>query len=151
MKTSPLVYALVAIALFCSSAIGKPPGWSDDYAKALEKAKTAKVNVLLDFTGSDWCGYCMALSREVFLSPKFTAWARKNLVLVEVDYPRNSFQSAKVKKQNAELKTKYQPNGYPTIVLVSPDGTELARTSGYSPGSGPEAFIQKLEGALAKK
>ena len=151
MKTYPAVLALIAIALFCSSAVASPPGWTQDYAKAVEKAKTSKMNLLLDFTGSDWCGFCMALSKEVFSTPKFGAWASKNVVLVEVDFPKMSHQSAKIKKQNEELKAKYQPNGYPTIVIVSPDGAELAKTSGYNPGSGPEAFIQKLEGAMGKK
>ncbi len=79
-----------------------PPGWTEDYAKAVEKAKTEKKNLLLDFTGSDWCGYCKALDKEVFATPQFKNWAKDNVVLVKVDFPHSTLRKAlpKVKKQN---------------------------------------------------
>ena len=150
MKTVSFVFALLAAALVATTAMATPPpGWTEDYTKAVEKAKTEKKNVLLDFTGSDWCGYCMALEKEVFQTPKFKAWAKKNVVLMRIDFPHAVFQSPKIKKQNAELKTKFPANGYPTVLVVDPEGKVLARTSGYSPGSGPDAFIALLgEGAV---
>ena len=126
------------------------PGWTQDYAKAVEKAKAEKKNILLDFTGSDWCGFCKTLDKEVFQTPKFQSWARQNVILVEVDFPKNVRQSDKIKQQNADLKTKYPFGGYPTIVITDADGKELARKSGYHPGSGPVAYIADLDGTLKK-
>jgi thioredoxin-related protein len=144
----------LALAVLCAIAIPAravpPPGWTEDYAKAVEKAKTENKNVLLDFTGSDWCGYCIALNKEVFSTAKFKTWAKDNVVLVEVDFPHSKPQTQKVKAQNADLKTKYPSNGYPTIVIVDATGKELARKVGYSPGSGPDAYIAALEGAMKK-
>ncbi len=144
----------LALAVLCAIAIparaAAPPGWTEDYAKAVEKAKTENKNVLLDFTGSDWCGYCIALNKEVFSTAKFKAWAKDHVVLVEVDFPHSKPQTQKVKAQNADLKSKYPAGGYPTIVIVDTAGNELAKKVGYSPGSGPDAYIAALEGAMKK-
>jgi protein disulfide-isomerase len=142
-----LALALLAIAIPVQAA---PPGWTDDYAKAVEQAKTENKKVLLDFTGSDWCGYCMVLHKEVFSTAKFKDWAKQNAVLVEVDFPRKKQLSKKLQTQNAKLKSKYPSNGYPTIVLVDSTGQELARKTGYHPGSGVDAYIAELEGELKK-
>src|SRR5580700_8864165 len=112
---SLLAIALLAIALPAHAV--PPPGWTEDYEKAVEKAKTENKNLLLDFTGSDWCGYCMALQKEVFSTPKFKTWAHENVVLVEVDFPHHQ-QSQKLKQQNSDLKGKYPTRGFPTIVIV---------------------------------
>ena len=148
MKTK-LILALLALSL--TTVFAAPPaGWTEDYAKAVEQAKAQKKNLLLDFTGSDWCGFCIKLDKEVFDTPKFKAFAKDNLVLVKVDFPHSKPQSPKVKKQNGELKEKFPFNGYPTVVILDPEGKELGRQGGYAPGSGPEAYIQKLSGFLKK-
>lgn len=139
------LFAACVIALGTAQAV-PPPGWTEDYAKAVEKAKAEKKNLLLDFTGSDWCGYCIALDKEVFSTPKFKSWAKQNVILVKVDFPHNTPQSAKIKAQNSELKKKYPFGGYPTIIITDADGKELKRKTGYSPGSGPAAYIEALGG-----
>jgi thioredoxin-related protein len=143
-----LVVTLLVVAIPAHAV--PPPGWTDDYTKAVEKAKTENKNLLLDFTGSDWCGFCIALDKEVFSTSKFKTWAKENVVLVQVDFPHNKVLTKKVQAQNADLKSKYPTNGYPTIVLLDTAGKELGRKVGYSPGSGPEAYIAELEGALKK-
>ena len=151
MKTLALIAALGALAFTSLPVQAAPPsGWTDDYAKAVEKAKAEKKNLLLDFTGSDWCGYCMALDKEVFDTAKFKTWAKANVVLVQVDFPQGKRQSSKVKEQNAGLKSKYQTDGYPTIMIVDPEGKVLARKSGYSPKSGTDAYLEALNGQLGK-
>ena len=144
MKTMLLLF--VALAILCTPArAASASGWTEDYAKAVEKAKAEKKNILLDFTGSDWCGFCVALDREVFDTTKFKAWARQNAVLVKVDFPRNKTLPDKVKAQNAELKEKFMKSGgYPTVVLIDPDGKEIARKRGYRPGTGPAAYLKEL-------
>jgi len=75
--------------------------WLTDLQKAQAKAKTENKLVMMDFTGSDWCGWCIKLNKEVFSKPEFADYARKNLVLVEVDFPRYKKQADDVKKANA--------------------------------------------------
>lgn len=99
--------------------------------------KTGKV-VLMDFTGSDWCGWCVKLKNEVFDTPEFTAWAKDKVVLLEVDFPRKKEQSAEAKKANRELAEIYKIEGYPTIIIADAAGKELGRL-GYQQG-GPAAW-----------
>ncbi|MEP6672336.1 MAG: thioredoxin family protein [Chthoniobacter sp.] len=145
---SLLALALLAIAIPAHAAA--PPGWTDDYAKAVTQAKAENKKLLLDFTGSDWCGYCMVLHKEVFSTAKFKDWAKQNAILVEVDFPRKKQLSKKLQAQNEELKGKFPFNGYPTIVVLDADGNELGRKTGYHPGSGPDAYLAELDAALKK-
>jgi thioredoxin-related protein len=121
-------------------------------SKPLQQAKAQKKLLLLDFTGSDWCGYCKKLEAEVFESPEFAAYAKTNLVLVKVDFPKSFELPSQLKNINEALMRRYAApfKGYPTIVVLDAQGNKLGQTSGYSPGSGPEAFIAKIE-KLAKK
>jgi thioredoxin-related protein len=117
--------------------------WLTDLPKAQAKAKSENKLVMLDFTGSDWCGWCIKLNKEVFSKPEFAEYAEKNLVLVEVDFPRNKKQTAELKKANQELQAKYKVEGYPTIVVLNSGGKKVGEL-GYQPG-GPKAFIAELQ------
>ena len=117
--------------------------WLTDLPKAQAKAKEEKKLVMLDFTGSDWCGWCIKLNKEVFSKPEFAEYATKNLVLVEVDFPRTKKLSAELKKANAALQEKYKIQGYPTIIVLNSDGKKVGEL-GYEPG-GPKPFIAGLE------
>ena len=119
-----------------------------DLPKAQEKAKAEKKLVMLDFTGSDWCGWCIKLHKEVFSQAEFSEYAAKNLVLVEVDFPRSKQQSAELKSANQALQSKYKIEGYPTIIVLNGDGKKVGEL-GYEAG-GPKPFIGKLD-ALKKK
>jgi protein disulfide-isomerase len=141
MKTAFLTAAILMVLGF--SAISQEAKWNTDYAKAVELAKTENKPLLLDFTGSDWCGWCMKMKKEALDTPMFTHYAKKNLVLVEVDFPHQKPQTAAVKEQNQELGQKYKVSGYPCFVLIDKDGNELGRQGGYL-GGGPAAFIAKL-------
>jgi len=134
----------MALVASVGAAFAQEGHWMTDYEKALEKAKTENKSVLLDFTGSDWCGWCIKMSKEVLQTPAFKDYAAKNLVLVEVDFPQSKFQTKKVKDQNEGLKTQFKTDGYPTFVVVDKDGKELGRQVGYLEG-GPTAFIAKLD------
>ena len=122
--------------------------WLTDLPKAQAQAKADKKLVMLDFTGSDWCGWCIKLNKEVFSQPEFADYAKKNLVLVEVDFPRSKPQSADQKKANAALQDKYKIEGYPTIIVLNSEGHKVGEL-GYQPG-GPKAFIAELD-KLKKK
>lgn len=144
--------ALVVGVLTLSSA-GAKPDWLTDFKQAQEEARSKKRLLLVDFTGSDWCGWCIKLEREVFSKPEFKEYASKNLVLLEVDFPRAKQQSAAEKKQNYELQERFGVQGFPTIVVLDSDGKKIAEL-GYDAGipddarelkATPEAFIATLE------
>ena len=134
--------ALAVLALTHTAATAKP-GWSEDFAKASAQAKSEKKMTLIDFTGSDWCGWCIKLDKEIFATPEFEEYAKKNLVLVEVDFPRSKEQSAELKEQNAKLKKEYPVKGFPTIIVLDAEGKKIGQL-GYMKG-GPAAFIAELE------
>jgi len=122
--------------------------WTTDVPKAQETAKTENKLVMLDFTGSDWCGWCIKLNKEIFSKPEFVEYAEKNLVAVEVDFPRKKEQSAELKAANQKLQTKYNIKGYPTIIVLNGEGKKVGEL-GYMEG-GPKAFIAELD-KLKKK
>jgi len=122
--------------------------WLTDLPKAQAKAKAENKLIMLDFTGSDWCGWCIKLNKEVFSKPEFAEFARKNLVAVEVDFPRAKQQTKELKKANESLQEKYNIQGYPTIIVLDGEGKKVGQL-GYMPG-GPKAFIGELD-KLKKK
>jgi thioredoxin-related protein len=121
--------------------------WLTDFAAAQKQAKAGGKFMLLDFTGSDWCGWCMKLDREIFATTEFREFADKHLVLVKVDFPMHHPQSVAEKTQNAQLAERFQVQGYPTLVILDSDGHQ-AGTMGYMRG-GPKPFIEKLAGMIA--
>ena len=143
MKTKASLLAAMLLCLVVASVSAQEAGWTEDYDKAVERAKTQNKPILLDFTGSDWCGWCMKMKRESLDTPQFMAYAQQNLVLVTVDFPRKTAQAPATKQQNERLGAKYQVDGYPAFVLIDKTGRELGRQSGYLEG-GAAAFIAKL-------
>ena len=127
-----------------SQAVASEGEWLTDVPKALDRAKAEKKVVLLDFTGSDWCGWCKRFDKEVFSTTEFKEYATKNLVLVEVDFPNQKKLGPELKKANDGLKNKYNVNGFPTLVVLNGEGREIGRQVGYLEG-GPKAFIAMLE------
>ena len=143
----------IVIVLLAATALGRVNAaestWLTDLPKAEAQAKAESKIVLMDFTGSDWCGWCIKFKKEVLDTAEFQDYAAKNVVLVELDYPSKKVQSAELKKANAALKDQYDIHGYPTLVVLDKDGKEIGRQVGYSKG-GPQAFIARLEKFKAK-
>jgi thioredoxin-related protein len=143
----------IAIAMLACCALltvsAADLNWLTDVPKAEAQAKTDNKLVLLDFTGSDWCGWCMKLDAETFSKPEFADYAKKNLVLVQLDYPNKKSQSDELKKANAALQVKYNIEGFPTLIALKPDGTIVWKQVGYL-GGGPQALIAKLDDAKKK-
>lgn len=119
--------------------------WTTDYKAALEQAKAQNKLVLLDFTGSDWCGYCQLLDKEVFKQPEFHHYADQNYILVAVDFPHEKQLPDDLKKQNETLSKQFEIGGFPTLIVLDANGKELGRTTGYDPGSGANAMVSKLK------
>ena len=144
-----LTAAAFVFALIVAPTSRAEEAWLTDYKKAQQEAKANKKLLLLNFTGSNWCGFCMQLERDVFSKPEFKEYANKNLVLLTIDFPRGRAlqqQPANVKLQNEELASQYQVQGFPTIVVLNGDGREVWHYPGYFPG-GASAFIAELEKA----
>ena len=145
MKTCRLIFSVLTASIFFSDQVARAEsGWLDDYKKAQEEAKASNKILLLNFTGSDWCGWCIKFDRDVLSRPQFKEYAHNNLVLVELDFPRAKAQSPELRKQNRELAEQYEVIGFPKIVVLNSDGQKLWEYDGYFPG-GPDAFIEQLE------
>jgi len=146
MKKSILMGLCIAIV----AAFGVKAGaaeWETDFAKASAQASKSGMYMLLDFSGSDWCGWCMKLDKEVFSQAEFKTFAKGKLVCVLVDFPQQKIQSKTVKAQNAKLANKYGVQGYPTVVVLSPEG-DLVETTGYQKGGAPK-YVESLKQMIA--
>jgi thioredoxin-related protein len=119
------------------------PGWLTSYDQAQKEAQAKNRLLLMDFTGSDWCGWCIMLDKEVFSKPEFKEYASKNLVLLELDFPRMKKMPPEVTAQNEKLAIKYRIQGFPTVVVFDSNGKPLGAL-GYQAG-GPQPFIAELE------
>lgn len=137
------ILLLLTVTFACITLLAAEGEWLTDFAKAQAKAKAEKKLVLLDFTGSDWCPPCKNLHGTVLVSPEFTKFAKDNLVLVEVDFPRSKKQSPELKAANAKLEEQFKVDGYPTVVVLSADGKELFREVGYG-GTPAKDYVAKL-------
>jgi len=128
-----------------ASAAAAPAVWRNDFPGALKQARSEKKRVLLDFTGSDWCPWCIKFDQDVLATGKFAAYAGQKLELVKVDFPRHTPLAEAQQRANQALARQFSVDGYPTYVLLNAAGRELGRQVGYRAG-GPEAFIAELEG-----
>ncbi len=123
--------------------------WLTDFEAAKAAAAEQGVPILVNFSGSDWCGWCIKLDEEVLEKAEFTTFAADNLVLFNADFPRRTELPEALAAQNEKLAEQYALRGFPTILLLDADGTELART-GYRPG-GPEAYVKHLQELIGEQ
>jgi thioredoxin-related protein len=139
MKKQTFLLSLLFCVTVLSLTLRAQGVWSTDYRQALEQASRENKEILLDFTGSDWCPHCKILVEKVFSQSVFQEFANKNLILVEVDFPKSKIQSDALKKQNEELQSQYQVTCYPTLILLDSKGNEVQRSHGTS---SPEELIK---------
>lgn len=143
MKTLRLACFIAALSSLAFLSVQAEPTWLSDFQKAQAEAKANHKLLLLNFTGSDWCIWCKRLDAEVFTQPEFQDYAKNNLVLLKVDFPRAKPLSTEVRKQNEELAQKYNIEGFPTIVVLNGAGQQVGEL-GYQPG-GASAFVKELK------
>lgn len=147
MKKTIFLLAITAILHACSrpptTAEHSPLRWHNHLATAAAEARDTNRLLLLNFSGSDWCGWCKRLDAEVFSTPTFHAYAADHLVPLIADFPRRKPQLPEIQAQNQQLAERFQIQGFPTILLFSSSG-ELIGQLGYQPG-GPDAFIRSIE------
>ena len=170
MKSNPIasltLSAMFAVALLAREVQGaeslvatnlpsaNPSGttrltWFTELQQAQEQAKAEGKSVLLFFHGSDWCPTCAEMQRQVFEAPDFARYARRMLVLVDVDFPQKQKQDGKLQQANLALKAKFNlspvpDEGFPTLVLLDDTGRTIFQETGYN-GGGPAEVLPKLQ------
>ena len=148
MKTTSI--ACAATIAFIGFSLAGGEGWTSDFAAAKKEAAGSKQDLLIDFTGSDWCGWCIKLKDEVFSKDAFKNGVKDKFVLVEIDFPRDKSKlSEETQAQNKELGEAFAVQGYPTIVLADAQGRPYAYT-GYQEG-GPEKYLAHLDELRARR
>ena len=155
MKKILLIVFLILTSL--STQAQEELTWHTDMSKATDISIKENKPMFLFFTGSDWCGWCIRLQKEVFKTPEFVKWAKDNVVLVELDFPRKNNQTDAVKMQNAQLQQQLQVRGYPTVWFVSAVKTTDAKvnlttlgSTGYVAG-GPQVWLDGANQIIKKK
>ena len=142
-----LLLTLLA-ASFSVSAFAGELTWYTDLEKAKNVAASQGKTILLNFTGSDWCGWCKKLDREVFSKATFQDFADEKLVLVKLDFPKYKKQPAETRNANRKTLEKFGVRGFPTILLVSAEESLLLET-GYVPG-GAASYVKHLTPYVGK-
>ena len=145
-----LIRTLAILTATATLALSATEGWTDNWEAAKARSKEEKKPILIYLTGSDWCGWCKKLEKEVISQKAFMDFAKQHFVLMEADYPRKKEQSAELKKQNAELEKKYLAGGYPTMWLLDAEGNKLSEDLGEIEG-GVDGYIAKLKELLEKQ
>lgn len=139
-----------AIVLIASASLSfANEGWLTDWEAAKAKSKTENKPILINLTGSDWCGWCIKMEKQTFSQKAFKDFAAENLILMEADFPKKKELPAALKKQNAELEKQYLAGGYPTVYLLDAEGKKLSEDLGTLKG-GMDEFIAKLKELIAK-
>lgn len=122
-----------------------PKGWIEDLEAAKRKAASEGKMILIAFSGSDWCYWCKKMDEEVFSKGKFVKEASEKYVLVMIDSPSNKAILSKLAlEQNGGLRAKYEVRGFPSVVIVNPEGEVVKRHSGYRKG-GPKEYLKYLK------
>ena len=146
MKTTLMMALLLAATTLVAGT------WTSDFDAAKKTSKAKNLPMMLDFTGSDWCGWCKLMDRKVFAEKAWSDWAQTNLVCVTVDFPSDETKvTPKVRAQNEKLGARFGIRGFPTFVLLAPGGEkEIGRTGCPGRDVTPQMFIDALRKTLAK-
>ena len=148
----------LALTFLCLNVYSqqKDPVWHTDANKAINLSLQTGKPMFLFFTGSDWCGWCIRLQKEVFFKPEFVKWAKENLTLVELDFPRRKKLDELIRQQNDNLRQMFAVRGYPTGWFVVPEiedkkvNFKRLGSQGYVAG-GPKKWIDGANKILSKK
>lgn len=123
----------------------QPGGWLTSWELAHRESLRTGKPIMAVFTGSDWCGPCIALKKNVLGTDQFAQWAAANVVLLEVDFPKNTQQSPAIKGQNRELSNKYNIAGYPTVLVIDADGKVKGK---LGHGTNAQRWIKRAAGIV---
>jgi thiol:disulfide interchange protein len=125
--------------------------WTMDFAAAKALAKEKNVPIMINFTGSDWCGYCKAIDKNVFTQAAWQAYAREKFVLAYIDFPKKkSLVPRQHRSTNEQLRKHYEVEGFPTFIFLEPDGSTVINRLDLDKDmySNPYAFIRSVGASL---
>ena len=149
-KLFTLFFLIFTLTIYSQTST---PNWYTDISIASETAVAENKPMLILFTGSDWCSWCIRLQREVFSRESFTTWSKQNVILVEIDFPKYKEQPDNIVQQNKLLQEQFGIQGYPTVWFVTVNKiddtivTTLLGQSGYIPG-GPQSWIDNANSII---
>lgn len=123
--------------------------WTMDYDAAVKLAAEKKLPLLLNFTGSDWCGWCQLMDKDVFAKPEWQKFAADNVLLVTLDFPRDqNIVPKKYVARNEKLKNEFAVQGYPSYIILDSDGKTKIGQLGAGEGKTPKSFIAEFKDAV---
>ena len=148
MKRLLLAVAVICCGatIFAATGATTPKGWMDHFGTARQKSKQLNRPILLLVTGSDWCPYCVKLKKNVLDKPEFRKFAKDSLILVYADSPSKTSLPSSLEKQNRELAKRFGVRGYPTTIIIAPDGKELGRIGGYASN-----YLERIKKIIEQK
>lgn len=130
------MFRVLALFILCCGLVSAGDiTWRTDFAEATATAEKTQKPIVILFTGSDWCVWCLKAEKEIFDTPEFAAAAGDKFIFVKADFPLDKDMPLNLIAQNEKLKNQYGVKGFPTIVVVSPTGKALGSV-GYSEGGG---------------
>lgn len=144
-----VVHVMTLALIVLGSVALAGDGWLTDFEKAKKEAAEKKLPILAEFSGSDWCPPCQMLHERVLAKPEFKKFAKKNLILFQADFPRQSKLPKETMKQNEKLAMEYGVDGFPTVILFDSKGKVLTKETGYQ-GEGPDEYVKHLKDLLKK-
>jgi len=118
--------------------------WYDDYSKAEQVAAQESKPMVLLFTGSDWCGWCVRLKEDILDTPQFAQAVGNDFIFVYVDFPAQTTLPDEIAAQNRDLRTKFNVQAFPTIVVLNAKGDKLGQAS-FNGSESPQEFANKLK------
>ncbi len=137
--------------------------WHTSLMKADELSRKTKKPIFAFFTGSDWCGWCIKLQNDVFAKPEFIEWAKKNVILLELDFPRRKQLSPELQQQNNSMQQAFNVSGYPTVWIFTTNKNNKDKkftmdtygSTGYpvgaEPGKEEVKFLNDVQDIILKK
>ena len=121
--------------------------WTSDAPAAQELAKKTGKPLFIQFTGSDWCGWCKLMDGKVFSTTEWADYAKDNLVLLYIDFPRGKQQSKELADQNEKLSEPYGLGGFPTYIILDALGKQIVQL-GASQDATAQGFIDEVKDVL---
>ena len=123
--------------------------WTMDYDAAVKLAGEKKLPLMLNFTGSDWCGWCKLMDKNVFAEEVWKTYAKDNVLLVTLDFPNDkSIVPEKYVKRNKKLQEQFEVGGFPTYVVLDNDGETKLGQLGAGRDKTPSSFIDEFKGVV---
>lgn len=148
MKKAHIIFFIIISTCFSTTILAQT--FVHNVEQATETARVENKNVLLVFTGSDWCKPCILLKRDVLGAPEFKEYAEENLVLCNLDFPfqKKNKPSKEIQAYNDEKAAKYNPEGhFPRVILLDQEANTIKEFD-YKPGMAPSNFIQQIQTSI---